>query len=203
MTNYRSTYRQANTTSPAVPTKPATPTQKVRILSIDGGGIRGVIPATILNYIEKTLQNKTGNLDARLCDFFDLIVGTSTGGYLNLSEDSGLPMTAEEVLYILINQGRESQPDEDRKMPDYPLCSDIMMVSLTTGSAREHDGDEKMKGKAAKNHYRLNPDLRKADPTMDNASEENIKALHRAGLQYIAENHLLLDEIIDKLIDEA
>ncbi len=31
---------------------------KLRILSIDGGGVRGVIPATILNYLEKELQVK-------------------------------------------------------------------------------------------------------------------------------------------------
>lgn len=56
--------------------------KKVRILSIDGGGIRGVIPAVIINYIEKQLQVKTENPKARIADFFDLIAGTSTGGIL-------------------------------------------------------------------------------------------------------------------------
>jgi patatin-like phospholipase/acyl hydrolase len=32
--------------------------QKLRILSIDGGGVRGIIPATILEYLEKELQVK-------------------------------------------------------------------------------------------------------------------------------------------------
>jgi hypothetical protein len=31
---------------------------KLRILSIDGGGVRGIIPATILEYLEKELQVK-------------------------------------------------------------------------------------------------------------------------------------------------
>ncbi len=48
-----------------------------KILSIDGGGIRGIIPAVILSEIEK----RTGNPCARL---FDLIAGTSTGGILGL-----------------------------------------------------------------------------------------------------------------------
>ena len=56
--------------------------KKVRILSIDGGGIRGIIPAVILNYIEKGLQRQSGNPNATLADYFDLVAGTSTGGIL-------------------------------------------------------------------------------------------------------------------------
>jgi uncharacterized protein len=47
------------------------------ILSIDGGGIRGIIPAMILTEIER----RTGR---RIADLFDLIAGTSTGGVLAL-----------------------------------------------------------------------------------------------------------------------
>jgi len=57
--------------------------KKVRILSIDGGGIRGVIPAVVMEYIEKKLVSLTGNADARIADYFDLLVGTSTGGILS------------------------------------------------------------------------------------------------------------------------
>ncbi len=53
-----------------------------RILSIDGGGIRGIIPATILTYLEECLQENSGNKNAHLADYFDLIAGTSTGGIL-------------------------------------------------------------------------------------------------------------------------
>lgn len=56
--------------------------KKVRVLSIDGGGIRGIIPATILDYIEHKLIEITNNPNARIADFFDIIVGTSTGGIL-------------------------------------------------------------------------------------------------------------------------
>ena len=56
--------------------------RKVRILSIDGGGIRGIIPAVILNCIEKGLQRKSGDPYVTLADFFDLVAGTSTGGIL-------------------------------------------------------------------------------------------------------------------------
>lgn len=53
-----------------------------RILSLDGGGIRGIIPAQILVALEKKLQKKTNKPEARIADYFDLIAGTSTGGIL-------------------------------------------------------------------------------------------------------------------------
>jgi patatin-like phospholipase/acyl hydrolase len=56
--------------------------RKVTVLSIDGGGIRGIIPAVILNYIEEGLQRKAGDNKVFLSDYFDMIAGTSTGGIL-------------------------------------------------------------------------------------------------------------------------
>jgi patatin-like phospholipase/acyl hydrolase len=53
-----------------------------RILSIDGGGIRGIIPGQILVILEEKLKVKSGNPNARIADYFDLIAGTSTGGIL-------------------------------------------------------------------------------------------------------------------------
>ncbi|XP_061341407.1 patatin-like protein 3 [Gastrolobium bilobum] len=51
----------------------------VTVLSIDGGGVRGIIPGVILAYLESQLQELDGE-DARLADYFDVIAGTSTGG---------------------------------------------------------------------------------------------------------------------------
>lgn len=48
-----------------------------KVLSIDGGGIRGIIPAMILAEIEE----RTGK---RIAEMFDLVAGTSTGGILAL-----------------------------------------------------------------------------------------------------------------------
>ncbi len=47
----------------------------MRVLSIDGGGIRGLIPAVVLAELER----RTGR---RIAELFDLIAGTSTGGIL-------------------------------------------------------------------------------------------------------------------------
>ncbi|KAL5705840.1 hypothetical protein ACHQM5_024255 [Ranunculus cassubicifolius] len=55
------------------------PCSMVTLLSIDGGGVRGLIPATILSFLESKLQEFDGD-GARIADYFDLIAGTSTGG---------------------------------------------------------------------------------------------------------------------------
>jgi uncharacterized protein len=49
----------------------------LKVLSIDGGGIRGIIPATILSELEE-------RTNTRIAHLFDLIAGTSTGGILAL-----------------------------------------------------------------------------------------------------------------------
>ena len=54
----------------------------MRILSIDGGGIRGILPGQILVALEEKLQKKSKNEAARIADYFDLVAGTSTGGIL-------------------------------------------------------------------------------------------------------------------------
>jgi patatin-like phospholipase/acyl hydrolase len=54
----------------------------MRILSIDGGGIRGIIPGQVLVALEQKLQKLSGDPNKRIADVFDLVAGTSTGGIL-------------------------------------------------------------------------------------------------------------------------
>jgi hypothetical protein len=51
------------------------PTAGIRILSMDGGGIRGVVTLTILLHLERELSY----LGCPLWDCFDSVVGTSSG----------------------------------------------------------------------------------------------------------------------------
>jgi hypothetical protein len=53
-----------------------------RILSLDGGGIRGALTLGYLEKIEALVRNKSKDPEARLCDYFDLIGGTSTGAII-------------------------------------------------------------------------------------------------------------------------
>jgi uncharacterized protein len=64
-----------------------------RILSIDGGGTRGIIPATIL----AALEAQTGKPCREL---FDLIAGTSTGGIIAVALAHGLPAQIIADLYL-------------------------------------------------------------------------------------------------------
>jgi patatin-like phospholipase/acyl hydrolase len=54
----------------------------MKILSIDGGGIRGIIPGQVLVALEQKIQTLTNDNTKRIADVFDLIAGTSTGGIL-------------------------------------------------------------------------------------------------------------------------
>jgi patatin-like phospholipase/acyl hydrolase len=74
-----------------------------RILSIDGGGIRGILPAALLAEFE------TRHLGGRSAgDYFDLITGTSTGGIIALGLSVG--MRASEILQLYIDCGEAIFP---------------------------------------------------------------------------------------------
>ena len=83
----------------------------MRILSIDGGGIRGIIPGQVLVSLEQKLQEISGNPDFRIADAFDLIAGTSTGGiltclYLCPDKNTGKPkFSAPEAVDLYLQHG--------------------------------------------------------------------------------------------------
>lgn len=70
--------------------------KEFRILSVDGGGIRGLIPALFLSNIE-------GRLQKPLYEYFDLICGTSTGGFITLAAASGIKM--KDLVSLYENKG--------------------------------------------------------------------------------------------------
>ncbi len=57
-------------------------TGKKRILSISGGGVRGLVTLGALERVEQLLRTEKGDPDFRLCEHFDLICGTSTGSII-------------------------------------------------------------------------------------------------------------------------
>jgi len=82
------------------------------VLAIDGGGIRGVIPATVLVDLERRLVPRP------LATVFDLIVGTSTGGIIALGltvPDGERPRhSAERLLELYLNDGEAIFPGGGR-----------------------------------------------------------------------------------------
>ncbi|WP_142827184.1 CBASS cGAMP-activated phospholipase [Planococcus soli] len=78
-----------------------------KILSIDGGGVRGIIPAMLLAEIEAQTEKP-------IAELFDLVVGTSTGGILALglvAPDRKTPAnpryTAEQFLGFYLEESHE------------------------------------------------------------------------------------------------
>jgi patatin-like phospholipase/acyl hydrolase len=67
-----------------------------KILSIDGGGIKGLYSASILSKFEKTFNCQTS-------DHFDMICGTSTGGLIALALSLKIP--AKDICEFYENKG--------------------------------------------------------------------------------------------------
>lgn len=72
----------------------------IKILSIDGGGIRGIIPATILVELEKMTKKP-------IRESFDLIAGTSTGGILASILCSNKNYTAKDAVNMYLKRGQD------------------------------------------------------------------------------------------------
>jgi uncharacterized protein len=70
----------------------------MKVLAIDGGGIRGLIPALVLAEIE----SRTGQ---RIADLVDMIAGTSTGGILACALGKPDPLPASEIATLYIEEG--------------------------------------------------------------------------------------------------
>lgn len=80
------------------------PNRPHRMLTLDGGGIRGVLTLEILMRLEALLADATGKgADFRLCDFFDYIGGTSTGAIISAGLARG--MSAQELMTFYLSAG--------------------------------------------------------------------------------------------------
>ncbi|MCE3258693.1 MAG: patatin [Bacteroidetes bacterium] len=94
---------------------------KFRILSVDGGGLRGVVPLTIL----KTVEQITGK---PLWQSFDLIAGTSTGGLIAgavtiprnpANKEEGAKYSLDDILKIYLERGKEIFPARRTKLGEF------------------------------------------------------------------------------------
>lgn len=69
---------------------------RFRVLSLDGGGIRGAFTAAFLAELEREINRPIGR-------YFDLVAGTSTGGIIALAVALGVP--AQQVVEFYRNAG--------------------------------------------------------------------------------------------------
>lgn len=80
---------------------PEWPSGRYRILSLDGGGVKGTYTASVLSTLEKLTGKSVGQ-------HFDLITGTSTGGIIAVAIGLGIPLS--EVLELYVGKGPEIFP---------------------------------------------------------------------------------------------
>ncbi|MGA8926125.1 MAG: patatin-like phospholipase family protein [Solirubrobacterales bacterium] len=93
---------------------------RFRILSVDGGGVRGLVPALVLVELEQRLEALTGHRRP-LSDYFHLFAGTSTGGLISLGltarrpDDRDLPsMDGERLVSLYRDRGPKIFPPRFR-----------------------------------------------------------------------------------------
>jgi patatin-like phospholipase/acyl hydrolase len=86
--------------------------RRFTVLSIDGGGVRGIFAAAVL----ASLERDTGT---RITDHFDLVVGTSTGGIIALGLGAG--MSPEEILALYLDNADSIFPAWRRSILARPL----------------------------------------------------------------------------------
>lgn len=74
---------------------------RFRILSLDGGGVKGTFTAAVLSELESIFQKS-------IYKYFDLITGTSTGGIIAIALGLGVP--ASKILEFYLTKGPEIFP---------------------------------------------------------------------------------------------
>ncbi len=114
-----------------------------RVLSLDGGGMRGTYTATYLDQVARTFTRRRRVETLDIGAGFDLIVGTSTGGIIACGLAKGVPLEKVVDLYRVHGPGIFN-----RRLPEGPfakmiprLIADLLKrpAALTEGDAALQD----------------------------------------------------------------
>ena len=120
----------------------------IKVLSIDGGGTRGLMPSTMLYQIEQYTEKS-------ITEIFDVIVGSATGGIIATALAAGLP--TEQIIDIYLKKASFILPGNFfRKIwnpvnlfaPKYPnknlkeLLEDKLGCAVTLGDVYNRFGEE-------------------------------------------------------------
>ena len=103
-----------------------------RILAIDGGGVRGVIPAVALAALERALPG-------RVRDHFDFVAGQCAEGIQRVSLETEVPvifgvLTTEDLDQALCR----SEPEGGHNVGEESARTAVEMVNLRRQLARPH-----------------------------------------------------------------
>ncbi|HZS13103.1 MAG TPA: patatin-like phospholipase family protein [Candidatus Dormibacteraeota bacterium] len=113
-------------------------TRPVRVLSVDGGGIRGIIPALVLAELER----RTGR---PVCRLFDVLAGTSTGGLLALGlalpDGRGEPVMRTEHVIEMYEKAGQNIFVRDTHNPWHALLHERYNSDHIDGTLNRFFGD--------------------------------------------------------------
>lgn len=124
-----------------------------RILSIDGGGIRGIIPGMFIVALEEKLKELTKNPDTHISEYFDFFAGTSTGGILTAillfpsDEDPSKPKySSKEALNLYLEHGESIFSTSKWRLflSKFGLLSEIYNEKILEEILFEYFGDTKL-----------------------------------------------------------
>lgn len=112
-----------------------------RVLSLDGGGMRGTYTATYLDRVAAAFAKRRGIAALDVGAAFDLIVGTSTGGIIACALAAGMPLSDIVNLYVTYGPKIFSRslpagamgviPDSWKRPPALAVGSEVLRKALT------------------------------------------------------------------------
>jgi patatin-like phospholipase/acyl hydrolase len=113
----------------------------LRVLSVDGGGIRGLIPALVLSELER----RTGR---PVCSMFDVLAGTSTGGLLTLGlampDGRGEPVMRSGHLVEMYERAGSNIFARGSHNPIHPLLHERYPTEHIESTLQEFFGDVRL-----------------------------------------------------------
>lgn len=92
--------------------------KEFKILSIDGGGIKGLYSASVLSQLEK-------RYGCHLADYFDMICGTSTGGLIALA--LSMRKSAQDITDFYAQKGNQIFPYTNKVSRGYAFFKQLFM----------------------------------------------------------------------------
>jgi len=113
---------------------------RFQILSLDGGGIKGLFSVAILAHLED-------DLGVTITDHFDLIAGTSTGGIIAIG--LGLGLSPKQIVEFYLEQGNVIFPNTVFGKPKHIFCRKYSSASLEK-ALKDCIGENTLFGKSKK-----------------------------------------------------
>ncbi|KAK8464668.1 hypothetical protein PHAVU_010G047800 [Phaseolus vulgaris] len=139
----------------------------ITILTVDSGGIKGIIPAKVLDHLDKALKAKNPNAD--IAHYFDVIGGTSTGGLMTAMLATPSPQNPNRAAFSpaqIVDFYKQNGPNIFKASGI--IYSFGLYIDESCNQWQE---------------YNLNPDF--SDPS--NVTQENMDGLEDTGKQLLQE----------------